>query len=313
LEYLPLSSALRDLTIRDGLAAMSFSRLLTHTVLGALLFYILSCTCMKASVERWLMVGVFSLLAVNTTPSSETDAYVKLCCLIVFLLSVYALFGSNKKESQPQPPEKHQWPYLIPVTLLAVTFTVFVSVWTVSRIMTFSTPTFDFTIFAQMFHNMSTIGEPLTTVEREVGELSHFAVHVSPTYYLLLPFYMIVPQPATLQVLQAMVIASAVIPMWLIGRHHGLNGFTRMLLCALLLVIPTMAGGTSYDIHENCFLAPLVLWLLYGLDRNSIPITKYGTAARYTLSHGQVSPTANAHRSEIGAKRSRRYFIWAGN
>ena len=74
-------------------------------------------------------------------------------------------------------------------------------------------PTFDFGIFSQMFHQMRTTGLPVTTVERD-GPLSHFAVHVSPIYYLLLPFYCIYPKPVTLQVLQAAVLASAVIPLW---------------------------------------------------------------------------------------------------
>ena len=103
--------------------------------------------------------------------------------------------------------------------------------------------------------------------------LSHFAVHVSPSYYVLLPFYCIVPHPGTLQVMQAVVIASAVIPMWLIGKRHGLHPLLRTLLCLVLLLLPTTAGGASYDIHENCFLLPLILWLMYAFDRRSILLT----------------------------------------
>ncbi|MEE0871256.1 MAG: DUF2079 domain-containing protein, partial [Bacteroidaceae bacterium] len=115
-------------------------------------------------------------------------------------------------------------------------------------------------------------GLPMTTVERD-GLLSHFAVHVSPIYYLMLPFYWLVPTPATLQVLQAAVITSAVIPLWKIGKHHDLTGAQRMLVCAVLFLYPAFSGGTSYDIHENCFLTPLILWLLYGIDKKSITIT----------------------------------------
>ena len=119
---------------------------------------------------------------------------------------------------------------------------------------------------------MKETGLPMTTVERD-GLLSHFAVHVSPIYYLLLPFYCLFPEPATLQVLQALVITSAVIPLWRIGKHHGLTGLQRMLLCLVLLLFPAFSGGTGYDIHENCFLTPLLLWTLYGIDRRNTPIT----------------------------------------
>ena len=67
------------------------------------------------------------------------------------------------------------------------------------------------------------------------------------------------PVPATLQVLQAAVITSAVIPLWKLGKHHGLTPFQRMLLCVLLLLYPAFSGGVGYDIHENCFLTPLLL------------------------------------------------------
>ena len=127
---------------------------------------------------------------------------------------------------------------------------------------------------------MKTTGLPITTVERD-GALSHFAVHVSPIYYLLLPFYMIVPHPATLQVLQAAVLASAVIPLWLLGKHHNLKPGVRFLLCLLLLLYPSYAGGTSYDIHENAFLTPLLLWLFYGIDRKNGIVT--AVAAVLTL------------------------------
>ena len=157
------------------------------------------------------------------------------------------------------------------MAIAAVAFAVFVSTWTVCRVYTFSTPTYDFGIFSQMFHSMKTTGLPMTTLERD-GLLSHFRVHVSPVYYLLLPFYYLFPYPATLQVLQAIILASAVIPLWLIGKQHNLQPGLRALVCVLLLLYPAYSGGTSYDIHENAFLTPLLLWLFFGFDRKTIPV-----------------------------------------
>ena len=68
-------------------------------------------------------------------------------------------------------------------------------------------------------------------------------------------------------------IASAVIPLWKLGTHHGLTAPQRTWLCAALLLYPALAGGTSYDLHENCFLTPLILWLFLGIDRKNIPLT----------------------------------------
>ena len=174
-------------------------------------------------------------------------------------------------EPVPAPRKAHKACLWITVGLSAVFF-LFVSAWTVGRVYSLSSPTYDFGIFSQMFYNMKESGLPMTTVERD-GLLSHFAVHVSPIYYLMLPFYWLIPTPSTLQVLQAAVITSAVIPLWKIGKHHGLTGAQRMLVCAVLLLYPAYSGGTSYDIHENCFLTPLILWLFYGIDRKNAAIT----------------------------------------
>lgn len=93
-----------------------------------------------------------------------------------------------------------------------------------------------------------------------------FSVHVSPIFYLLLPFYSLYPKPVTLQVLQAAVLVSAVIPLWKLCRRHGLSPAVSVLLSLLLLLYPAYSGGASYDIHENAFLTPLLLWLFYGID-----------------------------------------------
>ena len=269
-EYLLLSPALRGLGALDGLAAMSFSRVLCVTCIAAAALTVLSCYADIRSAERWAMLAVFVVLAFVAVRANDSQAFLIACALVTFALMVYVFFGWNE-EKMPEPAAKRTetvWVWLIFV--LAAAFFAFLSVWTVARVLSFCAPTYDFGIFAQMFYNMKESGLPLTTVERD-GLLSHFHVHMSPIYYLMLPFYCIVPRPETLQVLQAAVMASSVIPLWLIGKHHGLSGLQRTLLCAVLLLLPAFSGGVGYDIHENCFLTPLILWLLWAIDRENIP------------------------------------------
>lgn len=122
------------------------------------------------------------------------------------------------------------------------------------------TPNFDFGIFCQMFHNMKETGLPLTTCERN-GLLSHFAVHISPVYYLLLPAYMVFPTPYTLIIGQAVVVASGVFPLLLLCRRYGLSNKASMVMTLLYAAYPALSAGCLYDMHENCFLAPLLLWM----------------------------------------------------
>lgn len=280
LEFAKLPGAARTLEGLEALAWMSPGRM----VMAAAVIFLMSCVIFylirNEVVERWLVTASFAALAVLSLTASFTWAFGAVCLLVLGVLTVYALRGwDGTSEVHGVSPEKagiYGW-----LTALgAMTFFGIVSAWTVCRIYSFSTPTFDFGIFAQMFHSMKTTGLPITTVERD-GPLSHFAVHVSPVYYLLLPFYALVPIPATLQVLQAAVLASAVIPLWKIGKYHGLSPLPRMLVCFMLLFYPAYAGGTSYDIHENAFLTPLILWLLYGMDRRNGWIT--GLSALLTL------------------------------
>lgn len=102
-----------------------------------------------------------------------------------------------------------------------------------------------------------------------------------PIYYLMPPFYYLVPIPATPQVLQAAILASSVIPLWKIGKINDFPDWHRMLLCVVLLLFPAFSGGVSYDIHENCFLTPLILWLFYGIDHQNLWLT--AAAALLTL------------------------------
>ena len=102
-------------------------------------------------------------------------------------------------------------------------------------------------------------------------------------------------------------LASAVIPLYLIGKNRGLSGLQRTLLCALLLLLPAYAGGTGYDLHENCFLTPLILWLFYGIEKknNGVirdyddPYTKTGGLA---VLFGSLAPNGAAVKRSAVAK-----------
>ena len=221
--------------------------------------------------ERWAMPAAF-LPLLGSLVTSFTLPYLVACLLILAILIVYAIKGWAHVPVRPLTRSAEKPLYFWLAVAVGLAFFVFVSVWTVCRVLSFCAPTFDFTIFAQMFHIMKETGLPITTVERD-GPLSHFAVHVSPIYYLMLPFYCIAPYPVTLQILQAAVMASAFIPLWKLGRHHGLAPWVRFVLCLALALYPAYSGGAGYDIHENAFLTPLILWLFWGLDRRNIPVT----------------------------------------
>lgn len=153
------------------------------------------------------------------------------------------------------------------IVAIAICSFAFIASLTVLRYLTYSSPNFDFGIFCNMFYYMKETGLPLVSSERD-QILSHFAVHISPIYYLILPFYILFPSPITLQISQAVIVVSGVIPLLLIARRRGLGALYQILIAAIYCFYPAVYCGCFYDIHENCFLLPLLLWLLWALEGN---------------------------------------------
>ncbi len=187
--------------------------------------------------------------------------YIGITCLLV-ILGVYFLKKDRLGLDYIKIP---LWSAAVICGLAAVGCAVFIGGLTSLRYLTYSTPNFDFGIFVNMFHNMSESLQPVTTCERD-KLLSHFSVHVSPIYYLILPFYYIFPFAVTLQIAQAIIVTSAVIPLFLIARKRGLSPRAIAAVCIIFCFYPALSGGCFYDIHENCFLVPLVLWMFYFIE-----------------------------------------------
>ncbi len=255
----------------QGTAILSQMSVLRLAMVCLAVTVILQCICLKAEVERRLLVGAFAVYAATCLLTSFAWGFFAACIVALSYLLANALLG--RAQDRPiSPPERGEKLWYLPLGIMAAAFFAFVSAWTVCRFLGFANSTYDFGIFAQMFHNMADSGTPMTTLERS-RELSHFGVHMSPIYYLMLPFYWLFPSPATLQIMQAAILASAVIPLYKLARLHALSGLQGLLLCAALLVFPAFSGGTSYDLHENCFLTPLILWMLYAADRKNRKLT----------------------------------------
>ena len=124
---------------------------------------------------------------------------------------------------------------------------------------------YDFGIFSQMYYYMDKGLTPLTTCERD-GPLSHFAVHLSPVFYVLLPFYKLVPRPETLLVLQALLVISGIIPLCLLTRFLRFTRLQTLCFGLMYCAYPAFMGGCFYDFHENKFLTVIILWTMYFLE-----------------------------------------------
>ena len=141
-------------------------------------------------------------------------------------------------------------------------YVVYLSIVFIYKIKTFDGSTFDIGLFSQMFHRMSTDLSAITTLERD-RVLSHFAVHISPIFYLMLPFYKLFPHVETLEVLQIWVVFSAVIPLRLLLSKLNLSKLANILTILWFVLLPVLTTAGGYHLHENCFLVPLIFWVFY--------------------------------------------------
>ena len=151
------------------------------------------------------------------------------------------------------------------VTIIGgVFYVLYLSIVAYYKIKANAVSSFDIGIFSQMFERMRHDFSQVTTLERDRA-LSHFGVHISPIYYLILPFYMLFPYVETLDIAQTVIVFSAVIPLCLILKKIQLPKVMTPLVLALFFVTPVMTTSGGFHLHENCFLPPLILWLFYSL------------------------------------------------
>ncbi len=232
-------------------------------LLSYMLITIASHVLKKSDVDTWIFSSSTLVYLGLISMFSENRYY---CLALLFpaaLSCIYTVrkFTAKKKVLEPDKKFTAVFSLLAGIFVTAVTALI-----GVSRYLSFATPNFDFGIFAQMYYYLKTELVPLTTCERE-KLLSHFAVHLSPVYYLLLPVYFVFDSPITLQIAQAVILGSGLIPLYLLMRHFKFSNKVTLLMMIAFAFYPALIGGTMYDFHENCFLLPFILWMLYFAEK----------------------------------------------
>lgn len=249
----------------------SMARVFLITALLFCIYSVVNVLLKEYESDTWFLMTAATVCVIrwlSVYNNSKNQFLFMMAVIVVYsLFVVYFVQRNDLLWQRWNPGKKTVWT----VTIACGVFCGFIiAAITCYRYLTFSSPNFDFGLFVNMFHNMKETGLPLSTAERDVL-LSHFVVHISPIYYLLLPFYFIFPSPMTLQIGQAVILASGVIPVMLLCRHFKLSGKVTMLVTLIYALYPALSAGCFYDIHENCFLTPLLLWMFYFFEREKYP------------------------------------------
>ena len=232
-----------------------------------LLFTVINYLLYRFETDSWALMLSATFMALRFAYLAEkSESEFLLTIAIIVAYSLFVFYFLHKNDILISKIKLSGKITVAAVAALGLISGGIIAAFGVARYLSFATPNFDFGLFCNMFHYMKETGLPLVTSERDVL-LSHFAVHISPIYYIILPIYYILPSPITLQVAQAIILASGIIPVMLLCRKYCHSGKLTLLICALYAFYPALSGGCFYDIHENCFLAPLLLWMFWFFER----------------------------------------------
>lgn len=244
-----------DFTSLDFFVGSNFAVFILCTASLFLSLFFIS----KEKLITMLMIGSAFIYCVFAAAKCSDFYFLLGCCALISGMVYY----SKMSDIHFTLSKTALW---IGVGAIILLFTVFVGITCSLKYKNHWTPCYDFGIFSQMFYYMKETGQALVTCERD-GLLSHFAVHFSPIFYLLLPFYCLFPSPTTLLIGQCAVVAAGVVPLVKICRYHKLSNLSSLAFAVCYILYPTFTGGCLFYIHENNFLAPLLLFLIYFLER----------------------------------------------
>ncbi|MDR3314627.1 MAG: DUF2079 domain-containing protein [Oscillospiraceae bacterium] len=244
--------------------------LLAGAALGAwLLLAVLCLVWESARPVAWGLLAFYMAFAFVLAVTTDANIYFSLgLCVPLFLIVNW--FAKGIPDATPLIKQSRIHDYRLSLAALALLFllmTAILAYASILRYKTYNATSFDLGLFGQMFASMRRSGHAFTTLERN-RLLTHFGVHFSPFYYVLLPFYLLVPRVETLLVLQAAAVSAGLFAVRAIAKQcFGLSPRCIAAACLLYFLHPAFGYGCIYDFHENKFLAPLLLWAFYCVMR----------------------------------------------
>jgi len=181
---------------------------------------------------------------------------------IYYLLGVLSVIGTSITVFFISVRNK----YKVPIWVIYSLF--FVSVYMlVTQYLKYSSLHFyvDFSHWTQLFYNISDHGRPFSqNVELlKPGTLNYLSVHFVPFVYILAVPFKVWPYSATIIVLNFLLMASAVIPLYKLALTCNKDKLFALFVAVLLLWYPTFQYVVLYEFEMLRFSIPIILWMLY--------------------------------------------------
>lgn len=147
-------------------------------------------------------------------------------------------------------------------TLVAVSAVVY-AVHSIVRHAVFQSDGYDLGIFDQAMRGYASFGAPTSSLKGGVNLLGN---HFHPILVVLTPLYWIWDDPRMLLLAQAVLVASSIVPVYLMARARLGRWTTALVATGYAFGWPVQAL-VDFDFHEVAFALPLLAWTLYLVDR----------------------------------------------
>lgn len=195
--------------------------------------------------------------------STTTNMYAPIAVALVSIVVI--AYATGKIKNFDLFEKGKWWIYAIVAFVAAFVMILYISVTTICHHNIFCTAAVDFGLFVQSFNSLADNLTAVNSCERDML-MSHFNVHASYIFYLVMPIFKIFPYEETLLVLQAVGAMGGIVPMVLILKNRNFKGISMLCFSLAYVFSICFIGPCFYDFHENAFLPTLLMWTLWAVD-----------------------------------------------
>src|SRR3989338_261381 len=147
------------------------------------------------------------------------------------------------------------------ILAISVTFLICFSALAVLRYTSLHSSVFDMGLYDKKIWQISVA--PLTDIPYKIA-FGHF----QPILIFYSLIYKIIDSPVIIQVLQAVLMISGIIPLYLITKKYFNNAGLILLIAISYLLYPPVGFNASLDFHPDHLYVPLSIWAFYFAEKN---------------------------------------------
>jgi uncharacterized membrane protein len=176
-------------------------------------------------------------------------------------------------EPVPLPRTRSFWIALGLVTLAALAYIIYFSIFLVTKQNAFQTNGEDLGIMDQAIWSLlhgsmlhQTICNVLTDTNcYGLNGINRFAIHFEPILFPISLLYLLWPDPKALLIFQVLIVASGAFPAFWLARLRLRNTWAALPFALLYLLYPEQQYAVNYDFHPETLTIALLLFALYFL------------------------------------------------